>query len=297
MHRREFLEHLGVSARAGLCPLHHRQPQLVEEHGAHLERRGDREGMPCQGVNLRLERDEPVGILRGKGSQRRQIDPHAPVFHGGEHHGQWHLQLGEELGEARLCERRRQADRQFPPNAAGSHGLCRVGRLVEDRAVTTVRHHDADIDAVAEAHLREAQVPFARIDQIGSEHRVECTASQFDPHGPQRQAVSLEIVAGLGNRRVGQQPAERGAGPELVGRHPGGDSTRRQRQARRWRHAGDAAVDAGSAHAADGDRGRGPQPRDDGLQGHLIDRKLVRFLRQRAPGAARGRRGGAVAVR
>ena len=64
VHRREFLEHLGIRARAGLRPLQHRQPQLVEEHGTHLERRGDREGMPCQGVNLRLERGEPAGIFR-----------------------------------------------------------------------------------------------------------------------------------------------------------------------------------------------------------------------------------------
>ena len=187
VHRREFFEHFGVGAGAGLRPLHHRQPQFVEEHGTHLKRRGDREGMPCEGVNLRLERSEPVGILDREGGQPRLVDPHAPVFHGGEHHRQRHFQLGEEPVEARLRQRRRETGRQFPPDPTGRDGLRGGGGPVDGSglAVAVARRPDADIDAVADAHLREAEIPFPRVDQVGGEHRVERTARQFDAHSPQ----------------------------------------------------------------------------------------------------------------
>ena len=51
------------------------------------------------------------------------------------------------------------------------------------------------IDTLPHRHLREAQITFAGVEQVGGEKCVECAACQLDANGPQAERLPLQIVA------------------------------------------------------------------------------------------------------
>ena len=94
-------EHLlasGVLSALGLFSLFV-ELELVEQHFAHLTRRGEQKFMTCQLVDVGLELLHALRkVLAGLG-QRVGVEAHAVHLHACQHGHEWHLYLVEHMGE------------------------------------------------------------------------------------------------------------------------------------------------------------------------------------------------------
>ena len=264
MERGEFLEHLRIGARAGLRPLHDRQPELVEEHGPHLERRGDREGVAGEGVDLPLEGRKPRRVVGRERGEHAAVDPHAAEFHVGEHRASGSLHVAKSAVEARGA--------RAAPASTAAEPLHEPARAAASRAASPGRSSAAAasaasrrLDAVAARHLREAEIALARVEQVGGQQRVE------RPRRPGRMpsvrsATSCRLRSWpmLGDGRIGEQPATAVAATRRDRRrHHAAHVARGERDAR----AAGARIVPARAAATQMPPARRPEPRHQGRGG------------------------------
>ena len=244
MARGELLEHLGIGARAGLRPLHDRQTELVEEHGADLDRRGDGEGVPGQEVDLPLERGKTLGVARGEPLQQRRVDPHPVVFHRGEDRGEGDLDVLEERAESLLLQPRGEEGNEIGRGPAGGHGVGGIGGALEAGLADFLLD---GVEIVARADRveiglgPEGVVALARIEEVTGQEGVKRPSGESESGDAQRQFLPLQIVGSL---RCG------GIGKESRQRPPAGPAPSQERR----RHPGRAR----SRHDADPQRRRQP---------------------------------------
>jgi hypothetical protein len=122
---------------------------------------------------------------------------------------------------------------------------------------------------VPPAGFGEAEVPLARLEQIGGQQRVERPAAKREPERADSDVVPLEVVALLGDARVGEQFAKRLAASELPRGEPRDQIASGQRQAQRPRHG----CGLGGQRDADHQRRERPQPRDQGGGRRVVGRR------------------------
>ena len=227
-------------------------------------------------MDLTLEFLEPDRICGRQGGERRGIDPDAAHLHVGEHRRERHLDVREQVGEPLALKERRQALGEFLHKATVRGRLPRLERMVNQGRRCGI----VDRDAVADRRLGEAEIPLARLEQIGGEQRVERGAGHPDATRAQGHVLPLEIVPLLGKAGVGKQPADVVVRGERFGVKPAAcvagsdrhtDRPRENRSARRPCHA-------------EGERRCGPQPGDN--SGDLLRpaRLLERDRPRRWPG-------------
>ena len=228
MARGELLEHLGIGARAGLRPLHDRQAELVEEHGADLDRRGDGEGVPGQAVDLPLERCKALGVARGEPLQQRRVDPHPVVFHRGEDRGEGDLDVLEERAEPLLLQPRGEEGNEIGRGPASGHGVGGIGGALEAGLADLLLD---GVEIVARADRveiglgPEGVVALARIEEITGQEGVKRPSGESESGDAQRQLLPLQIVGSLRCGGIGKESRQRPpAGPapgQECRRHPG----------------------------------------------------------------------------
>ena len=216
--RGQLLEDAFVRGVAGLGLADHRQLELLEEDHLQLLRRGDQEGLPCEGVDLPLESRQLHLVLGRQGLEHRRVDAHAGALHAREHPGEGELHLLEELGEPVGLEPLGQLRLE---RLQGAGLLRRPARHLLDRQVRGSLRPGAasgELFPAAQALAEQLQghggqlAGPTRIEQVHRDVRVE-------PGRRQREAVLREQP--LDAFRVDARPGHRPGGGQRRGERPG----------------------------------------------------------------------------
>lgn len=279
MARGELFEYLGIGARAGLRPLHDRQAELVEQHRANLDRRGDSEGMPGQGVDLRLEFRKALGIASGEPLEERRIDPHPVVFHRREDRGKGDLHVVEERAKPLRFQARGEEGNEVGRGPTGGHGVARIGGALEAGLANFLLD---GVEIVARADRveiglgPEGVVALARIEEVTGQEGVKRPSGEAESGDTERQFLSLQIVGSLRCGGIGKEGREGFAAGAAAGeercRHPNRARSRndadpqRRRQPRR----------AGGQRHGERDGPHRPHVIHDPGEGRIVGRRLVR---------------------
>ena len=305
----QLLEHvLGGGGGAGRRLAQRREAALGEQHLLQVAR-----GVQVELAPADLEDARPQLLLRrvqlrGLRRQRRHVERHPGALHRAQHRRQRQLQLAVQPQQRGLALQPRP---QAPVQAQGHVGvLGRVRRGARQRhrveahlLAPAARHLGVAGGLLVQVHPRQVVQVVARraargrVHHVGLEHAVVRRPGQLEAGARQDGAVVLQVVAELGQLRVGQERAERRQRrfprqlrrvlrvgvPE---RHVGG-APRRRRQ----RHAdqfGAVRVDR-SGLGVDREHARGARPGGPvGERGRVQHQRVV----ARRGGALRLRRGG-----
>ena len=213
-HRGELLQHVGVGGGAGLGLLEDRELLLLEQDRRELPRRVDVEVHARHLRDLDLQPPEVGAQLLAQPGEERAVDADPLPLHVHQHLDQRHLDVAEQVLHLDLAQRRREEVVQGEHGGAvgaavvggREHGDLGEGdlRLSLPHHVLVGLHRAAE---VLEAEVVDRVGAAAGIEHEAREHRVVGDAGQLDPGAAQHLPVVLDVVAGLGDRGIGEQRA------------------------------------------------------------------------------------------